>query len=91
MQRTTIVKAALLGLAALGISVAANAQIRSGSETIPAQRSYLCFGASSPAEVTNQANEAGARGWKMVASAAGPHESIWCFEQLQAARPHPER
>lgn len=49
--------------------------------------SYLCFEARGPAEVMEKANQAGARGWEMVAATSGDRASTWCFRQPSWARP----
>ncbi len=53
----------------------------------PHARSYLCFEGNSASEVMRKANEAGARGWKMVSASGGHTGSIWCFEQHSITRP----
>lgn len=75
-----------LALLTLGVGVA-QAQSRILPQPVPPGHSYLCFDGSSAGEVMQKANEAGARGWKMVGAAGQGGSSIWCFEQLSAARP----
>ncbi len=53
----------------------------------PAARAYLCFEGHGASEITQKANEAGARGWRMVSAVSQGDSSIWCFEQYRAARP----
>lgn len=86
-KMTTRFTIAALGLLSLGVGVA-QAQSRILPQPAPTHRSYLCFEGSSAGEVMQKANEAGARGWKMIAASAGPAgSSIWCFEQLSSSRP----
>jgi len=63
-----------------------------GAITPPAApRAYLCFEGDGPSDITQKANEAGARGWRMISGVAHGQGSIWCFEQYQAARPAPSK
>lgn len=78
---------ALLVAATLLVS---EARVEAGPQNLPVvtpERAYLCFDGSSASDVMTKANEAGARGWRLVTAAPGPHGSVWCFEQLGATRP----
>lgn len=85
-KMTTRFTVAALGLLSLGVGVA-EAQSRILPQPAPTSRSYLCFEGSSAGEVMQKANEAGARGWKMIAASGQGGSSIWCFEQLSGSRP----
>lgn len=82
-QRILLLTLGLVALLSAGQAVAQLVR----PEPVPVGRSYLCFDAQTAAEVTRKANEAGAKGWKMVASGPGARSGIWCFEQFTAARP----
>lgn len=82
--------AAALGLLTLGVGIA-QAQSRILPPAAPAARAYLCFEGTTASEVMNKANEAGARGWRMVAASSQARTTIWCFEQLSGARPQDNR
>lgn len=76
----------------LGVGVGlAQAESRVLPSPAPIQRAYLCFEGSSASEVMHKANEAGARGWKMVAASGQGRTTIWCFEQLGGTRPQSDR
>lgn len=47
----------------------------------PVDKSYLCFDASSAAEVMKKANEAASRGWRLSLSGVGNEGGIWCLER----------
>lgn len=62
--------------------------VHGASSAPPAlERSYLCFEGETASEVMKKANEAGKRGWKLVAASPGRRSSVWCFEQLGSLRP----
>lgn len=44
---------------------------------------YFCFDASSTEDLHQKANQAGARGWKMVSGVAkdGRAATTWCFQR----------
>lgn len=85
-KTTTRFTITALVLLSLGAGVA-HAQSRILPQPAPTSRSYLCFEGSSAGEVMQKANEAGARGWKMIAASGQGGSSIWCFEQLSSSRP----
>lgn len=89
MPKKTTLACLLLaaGLAAITSSFAEAKQPGQASNSIALSRAYLCIEGRTADEVTEKANEAGARGWKMVSAAPGARGSIWCFEQLEAMRP----
>lgn len=72
------------------LTAGASAQVSGGFFPRPAPRAYLCFDGADAGEVMRKANEAGERGWQLVAAAPGRRGSVWCFEQLKAARPNGE-
>lgn len=78
---------AALAVCLLLLAAAAHAQFPRKPTAAPAPRGYLCFEGKNADDITRKANEAGTRGWKMVAAAAHRTGSVWCFEQLIAARP----
>jgi hypothetical protein len=57
------------------------------SPVVAPERAYLCFQGATANEVMKKANEAGARGWRLVAAAPGNQNSIWCFEHFGTSRP----
>jgi hypothetical protein len=84
-----MMKEVLLAVAALA-AVIAVAEARVEDQSLPGvapQRAYLCFEGSTANEVMAKANEAGTRGWRLVAAAPGQSAGIWCFEQYGASRP----
>lgn len=88
MEQKTWLRAVLAVLVVATAASFAHAQTRLYPNPTPAARSYLCFEGRSATEVTKKANEAGARGWKLVTAApVGPHGAVWCLEQLSAGRP----
>ena len=82
----------ICGIGALLLSLVSLAQANTRPpDARAAARSYLCFEGGSASEVTQKANEAGSRGWKMVAASGQGSEAVWCFEQLDAVRPRAEK
>jgi hypothetical protein len=82
----------ICGIGALLLSVASLAQANTRpTQAIPAARSYLCFEGGTASDVTRKANEAGTRGWRMVAASGQGAGAVWCFEQFDAARPREEK
>jgi len=84
-----MIKEAVLTVAAIA-AVIAVAEARVDEQSLPGiapQRAYLCFEGGTATEVMAKANEAGARGWRLVAAAPGQANGIWCFEQYGASRP----
>lgn len=78
--------ATVLALAGVALFVA-HSTAQGSANLPPPARAYLCFEGHSAADITDKANAAGARGWRMVSSVSDGNGSIWCFEQYAAGRP----
>ena len=83
MIKRTVTVLALAGLALF----VAHSTAQGSAHLPPPARAYLCFDGYSAADITDKANAAGARGWRMVSSTSHGEGSIWCFEQYTAGRP----
>ena len=86
-QLATLVTAATVGLGAVCFSSFAEARSDTDNPTSTPTWSYLCIGGHTAADVMTKANQAGAKGWEMVAASAGARGPIWCFRQPAWARP----
>ena len=87
MLNKTTFSLLILVVAAAVFTSFAQAKQPSSVSPVGLSRAYLCFEGETAEEVMSKANEAGARGWKLVSAAPGARGSIWCFEQLGAMRP----
>lgn len=55
-----------------------------GPKSGDAAQEYLCFAESSPEKVSERANAAARRGWRLVVGAAS-EPPIWCLERSRPA------